>query len=761
MAGVLQTAPLRHPPLDLLNQQALSPIPASALWRPNHLSAFSQFFEHYKPSESLQRQPAWHLLSMLGLKNPKRPQGGKIVGERPIEGGLIRRVLRSREIRLENHLSTLGDELGTTDLFDLLYDAQDRLVAIFPVMAEARAGTEAESIYYFDLSPYYVELPALGDTNPARWQGLKESMRSDANLIGRYLSAHSLSESMRSLGTVGRIGEGHAPSLYPSYIEAPLSSHAPVERSPLSSKWVHQDRHAVLPLFPTVYSPGDRFHRMEDSPYFEYLYPYSRPSKPPFEIQKGHSVLVAGCGSGLEVLLVARLTGQRVYAFDRNPFAVAATRAMAAAYGIDVEVKVFDNIVSATGEGVFGKRKYDRIIWGMPAYTPSKERRGVRRRQKDYWDNDLDGKTLILFSGGLRTSLFPGGEAMIWNSLDAEVGQILTAQGLDWVQKILPTPEGMFGTGSGLYFLKPVSASRQVNPRYPGWPDLDPEAVRSFDRDVVKLNGLIVKDLSKEAAEVVPGLVAFAAWKPGTEDLSGTAYFRVGPVLVADNTLRLPSDIHARILENLIITSPESLRFAEYVMPMVVAMLTQDLRGHIIEDDGVGHGLLSHIALQIAGARRVIGAEIEEDHLLQGVEELQKRDYAGVMLRPEEVTDFRVDPGDRYVYLIGDLGQWFQMSRKALAGGATQLRVANFGPYYGKHHVRHIQDILRERPRKISILGGYTSGRGLRSSKLLRLFFSLPLRQKWQIRIIDLGRVSSVLLVPVPSRLEALFGQST
>ena len=123
------------------------------------------------------------------------------------------------------------------------------------------------------------------------------------------------------------------------------------------------------------------------------------------ELERG-SLLDLGCGSGVLSIVAAKLGFAPVVAFDADDNAVAATRANAAANGVDVDVAVADvleadlppaevalaNITRPTLEALAPRLRARRLIGS--GYLPTDEVelegfRHIRRVTRDSWAADL------------------------------------------------------------------------------------------------------------------------------------------------------------------------------------------------------------------------------------------------------------------------------------------------------------------------------------------------------------------------------------
>jgi hypothetical protein len=375
------------------------------------------------PEVAMEETPLWELLSVFGLHDPDHIVGADTIDTRAPSAGLIVKKIRlttsvDDPIHAEG-VSALRQYVGKTDTFELLY-REDRLVAIVPI---SLALISSDQVSYLDLSAYSAKVPRIGEGgSQAVWGALASRQRRDQQLIRDYLKATFPAIRYHSLQT----NEG-------SYVyvrvdratgERTLKAFHPGERFNPFVKYksdpnVHQ---AVIPLFPTVYSPALPKNKEADDTYYQALYPGhemqgSRDDE--VKLKLGHSALVVGSGCGIEPWLVSLITGQKVYALDVNPFAIANTRTTAKILNVDVEARVHDNIADARGTPAFPGMRFDRVFWAMPAYQMAHARHSrvlslgafIRRQ----WDGDVNGTILMRFAQWLPQVLAEDGLALIWN----------------------------------------------------------------------------------------------------------------------------------------------------------------------------------------------------------------------------------------------------------------------------------------------------------------------------------------------------------
>jgi len=110
----------------------------------------------------------------------------------------------------------------------------------------------------------------------------------------------------------------------------------------------------IIPIFPTVSSPGDDFEGCK--PYYDYILQKSG-------IRKHDKVLVIGPGTGSDVWVAWQKSQDIIYAVDINPLAVANTKAVAQIGGFPADVIQGDIRTMAWPDRF---RDFDFVLWNMP-----------------------------------------------------------------------------------------------------------------------------------------------------------------------------------------------------------------------------------------------------------------------------------------------------------------------------------------------------------------------------------------------------------
>lgn len=334
----------------------------------------------------------------------------------------------------------LVQELGPSNRFELIYNARGDLIAVFPhhqKVKEIRIKWR-----YFDLSPYYLDVPNMKDPEAEeKWNRFKIELSRNQALIEDYLIQSGTGTLILTGGdeVVPRIEQANKelyiyaktePQIKGIYYRRITFRLFKME-SDTEGKWVVPERYAVdepdpfklkrdgteilFPVFPTVYPPT-RWQASDQFYYQALLFGVNFKNRGvTFELEKGESVLVVGPGSGFETFLVWLKTGRSVDAAGINPLEAANTRATAKIAGFPVRVKVHDNLISKEGVPVFLKR-YTAIVWNQPAHTRFSH---PKMRHSDNWDYHFTQEDITRFLNGLKVMLHPSGRSFVWN-VDSE-----------------------------------------------------------------------------------------------------------------------------------------------------------------------------------------------------------------------------------------------------------------------------------------------------------------------------------------------------
>jgi serine/threonine protein kinase len=345
-------------------------------------------------------------------------------------------------------LTILRHELADTTRFDLVHNAEGRLIAIFP--RHARAGKKT---FYYDLSDYYVPLDLLKRSPDAEtmreWELFAEQVKKDKAAIRRYQAARR----DRGLMPGTMMPDRQKPFFFAQidprsgeYDVVPFS-HEDLTLSGSGSVLLEKfkmrpgTRRGIFVNFPSVYPPAHGANINSDREFVRTVLKgaLTRP------LVGGDNVLDVGTGTGFLLWVVHSAALERgvkldYFATDINPIAVANATLNTAVAGIPLRAaKVYDNLISPKGVPVFPEERFKMILSNSPAYLPGtgmadewEEIATVGQKAqnlKSFWDGDLSGEFTLRFAEGLFKQLHPEGVAIAWN-------QIVTELGLDPVAEI-------------------------------------------------------------------------------------------------------------------------------------------------------------------------------------------------------------------------------------------------------------------------------------------------------------------------------------
>jgi methylase of polypeptide subunit release factors len=185
----------------------------------------------------------------------------------------------------------------------------------------------------------------------------------------------------------------------------------------------------VIPIFPTVYSPGDNSHFGPDAAYYNYILKSSR-------IKKLDKVLVVGSGSGADSWVAWQKSQAMIFAIDINPVAVANTRATARIGTFPIRAIQGDIGTMELPQDFSG---FDKVLWNMPFLD-----------EGNYSDNlfhDHDhGDVLDKFLARLPALMNTGGEAILLNTQQA-------VDRMQWAKREVIQVPGKSSSNSALYII--------------------------------------------------------------------------------------------------------------------------------------------------------------------------------------------------------------------------------------------------------------------------------------------------------------------
>ena len=376
-----------------------------------------------KPFNDLTKTPAYKFLSVLGLEGMARLSPD--VAQRLPNGLSVIRIdvppLQSTRDFTQG-LGLLPHELGAdARQFDLLYNSDGLLIGIFPVLSEdlikryqgpERLHVERLRLQYFDLSPYYLEVPQWGDAHAsARWEAMVTAHNRDLLFTQRYLESAPLPLSRAGNRTFYAVAEANPQTGHLISQAHALSGSNPFNASP-PADGTHR---VIFPVLPTVFPPPPPLSS-------DHAYHLSLWGKSPHQnaqsvesLKKGDRVWVVGPGSGFDAWLASLVTQREIYVSGINPFEIANTQIFAELAGFKIQSRVFDNIADKNGQAAFRDIEVDWVLWNMPHLETEAPPR-YDRRFSDSHDGDPEGLILQRFLWYLPDLLGAKGRARIWNA---------------------------------------------------------------------------------------------------------------------------------------------------------------------------------------------------------------------------------------------------------------------------------------------------------------------------------------------------------
>lgn len=396
----------------------------------------------------LAETPAFELLETLGLLRVAPREGLRMGAKsaRPDGSWSIRITLDAKAPSAPfsaRGLGILQVELANVkfvDLrsFDLLYNAGGRIIGVFPVLpGDVGEKWEVVQPKYFDISPYYMDVPRSGDPSELeRWaefsRGFERDQASiDAFLEERYkalLSAYPNFKAIRlpyrlhEVDSLSGRWESHefSPSVF-GHVPATgsiVSDMEPAEFLRLFLETPPGRRRTVIPTFPTVYTLSNMTPAE-----LEYLRLVSKK----FELSADADILVVGPGTGVDAWIASLRTRRPVVVIGINPLEVANTRATAKIAGFRVRAIVGDNVADEDGAPRLPGERFDAVFWNMPAVWPEGYPEKHAPSMSQFWDGDVGAVVLKRFARALPALLAPEGRALLWNHASFVDGRDIVA----------------------------------------------------------------------------------------------------------------------------------------------------------------------------------------------------------------------------------------------------------------------------------------------------------------------------------------------
>ncbi|OGR58107.1 MAG: hypothetical protein A2X36_12800 [Elusimicrobia bacterium GWA2_69_24] len=402
------------------------------------------------------RSPAYELLSALDLLEVSARDGLRVGPPQPRSDGshIVRITLDEGpcpDMISARGLNILPVEMGNTKVFclrsfDLLYNGQDRLIAVFPVFPEtAKPRSREEWVAlqpkYFDLSPYYMEVPGSQDPSwSAEWRAFAALHEGDQKRIDAFLreSHRSLSEAFpeflrpafpyRFHELDALTGDWTVEDFSPLvFLDTPpagriLTSMEPGDFLRKFDREPAGKHRLIIPTFPTVYALANM--TPDELEYLRGVYKR-------FQLGPNAKILVVGPGTGVDTWIASFRTKQPIRVIGINPLEVANTRVTAKLAGLEVRTLVGDNVADERGEPRFPGERFDAVFWSMPAVWDAPPPGPNPPSFTDFWDGDIGGGILERLAKALPKLLEPGGVAFLWNYAPMMDGRNMVAATLE------------------------------------------------------------------------------------------------------------------------------------------------------------------------------------------------------------------------------------------------------------------------------------------------------------------------------------------
>lgn len=422
--------------LALLSAGGLYPLgdPAKPQER-QHLGASSQMPDYRLLPDEVRAMPAWEILKTFGLEKPLNNEELEILGFGNVLGNAYSVILEYTGPMDAFSLTppVTGPQILIEEMYpvferpfwiELLFNEKGHLIGIFPEFETIKYDRVSDrEWFYFDLSPYYFDIPKINDTGAnQKWARFKTQWMKNRELIDAFIRLNGLNK--KKLRSVDRVRtptslerDGKKPFLY---IEVPkdntseegkvfLKGFKPDEYNETLFKADPEKHQLIISVFPTVYSPYRWKH--EDQEYLDAIY-FGIPDV--FDLPQGSKALLMGPGSGVDLWLTWLRTRAPVFTAGINALEVANARDTARLAGITLWTQTHNNLVSPRGSFVFNAEQFDYLLWNMPSFAADKLP-GLLLKRTQYWDRNFHIEDLSRFFNGLPVILKRGGKALLWN----------------------------------------------------------------------------------------------------------------------------------------------------------------------------------------------------------------------------------------------------------------------------------------------------------------------------------------------------------
>lgn len=423
------------------------------------------------------KTPAFELLEVLDLLRAAPREGLRVEPKalRSDGSAVVRIELAAKAPSAPfsaRGLSILQVELANINVislqrFDLLYNASGRIIAVFPVFPEGPKKWAELQPKFFDLSPYYIEVPRPGTPGEMeRWTAFAPGFRKDQDaiqafaqerhkeLIAAYPNFLAHRPPFRLHEVDAATGKWFSHDFSPMvFSPEPTIGPSIGDMEPADFLRFFKDsppdrRRTVMPTFPTVYALYT-FTPAE----LEYLRLVSKK----FDLPADAKILVVGPGTGVDTWIASMRTTRPVVAIGINPLEVANTKASARIAGFEVRALVGDNVADEEGNPRLPDERFDAVLWSMPAVWPEGFPENHAPSLTDLWDGDVGAMVLKRFARALPGLLKPDGRALLWNIPSM-------VDGRDIVADILETAD----TGKKIFDVEVQRFPKRVRPK-PEW----------------------------------------------------------------------------------------------------------------------------------------------------------------------------------------------------------------------------------------------------------------------------------------------------
>ncbi|MBU1923300.1 MAG: hypothetical protein KJ710_03415 [Candidatus Omnitrophica bacterium] len=348
----------------------------------------------------------YELLKILNLHEAKL-LNQVFVEESGLQIHRIRTPRRKHRRKVPQGSEILQNELGPTRDFELLYNKRGHLIAIFPVVTGSMLYTaQIDPLYYFDLTAYNFEIPALEDPQAESiWKIFAGNRMVDQVIIQHYIQRKGLGNLVRDFSTQHQELPKHKAYSYAELVELipgivrpcliqfnpeDLLQHSQMRGGAMLQRMLQpsledvafskkgsyaQDgssrleprllNRIVFPNYLTVYPPATDDHIANDFDYLGAIYHHSRKMQQNADMR----MVVIGPGTGIDHWLT-----KARYSLGINPFEMANTRALGRLASLEIETVVCD----ITREKRFPfEGPFNRVFSNAPYYKPQEEKRSL------------------------------------------------------------------------------------------------------------------------------------------------------------------------------------------------------------------------------------------------------------------------------------------------------------------------------------------------------------------------------------------------